>query len=537
MNRKLIVFQISGILIIFLIFYFSFKFIFNAIDKYNISTIKKQIIFSLSDELAEGNYFKLGYIFSKLEREGIISSAELIEINNKEKNIIYKSSSKDFNDYLDKISCNSTKSNDLIRRINNETILVTHLPYNFKENKCNILLIKYKPSKEIKNLYFKNIILFVIFLLSAIIIMLVFTNLFHKKYSKFELEKQRILYEKEAEIGRISLQVAHDIRSPLASLESGLKDIDIPEDNAALIKQSTERIRAIADDLLRKYRRNPKVDNLEGKKEEDIKYTEKTCDLTEIIKKIILEKKAVYKDIEFKVDTPNEKIEIKTDANEIGRMVSNLINNSVEAMAGDKSQIRVYNRGNKNITIRLRKEEDKAVIIIKDNGKGIPKEIIKRLGEKGFSVGKENGNGLGLWHAKTLTESLGGSLEISSETNLGTEIRIILPVLTTNSIIPVVLIDDDPLVRKNWEIKSRKNKINLKTYANPTDFIETSHNYPKETQIYLDSELGSDIKGEEIAKEIYERGFNNIYIETGYSKDKFKGNKYIKDIISKEPPF
>ncbi|MBP7795687.1 MAG: HAMP domain-containing histidine kinase [Elusimicrobiales bacterium] len=351
-----------------------------------------------------------------------------------------------------------------------------------------------------------------------------------KKAENFRLQK-------ELDIAQLSLQVAHDIRSPLASLENGLKDIDIPEDNAALIKQSTERIRAIADDLLRKYRRNPKVDNLEGKKEEDIKYTEKTCDLTEIIKKIILEKKAVYKDIEFKVDTPNEKIEIKTDANEISRMVSNLINNSVEAMAGDKSQIRVYNQVNQNITIRLRKEEDKAVIIIKDNGKGIPKEIIKRLGEKGFSVGKENGNGLGLWHAKTLTESLGGSLEISSETNLGTEIRIILPVLNTNSIIPVVLIDDDPLVRKNWEIKSRKNGINLKTYANPIDFIETSHNYPKETQIYIDSELGNDIKGEEIAKELYEKGFKNIYIETGYSKDRFKGNQYIKDIISKEPPF
>ncbi|MBP7796867.1 MAG: hypothetical protein KA059_08855, partial [Elusimicrobiales bacterium] len=133
--------------------------------------------------------------------------------------------------------------------------------------------------------------------------------------------------------------------------------------------------------------------------------------------------------------------------------------------------------------------------------------------------------------------SLGGSLEISSETNLGTEIRIILPVLNTNSIIPVVLIDDDPLVRKNWEIKSRKNGINLKTYANPIDFIETAHNYPKETQIYIDSELGNDIKGEEIAKELYEKGFKNIYIETGYSKDKFKDKKYIKDIISKEPPF
>lgn len=42
----------------------------------------------------------------------------------------------------------------------------------------------------------------------------------------------------------------------------------------------------------------------------------------------------------------------------------------------------------------LRKFSAKAQVIIMDNGKGIPEDILVRIGEEGFSFGKANGNGL-----------------------------------------------------------------------------------------------------------------------------------------------
>ena len=67
--------------------------------------------------------------------------------------------------------------------------------------------------------------------------------------------------------------------------------------------------------------------------------------------------------------------------------------------------------------------------------------------------------------------------------------------------------------------------------------INISDSYPKETKIYIDSELGKNIKGEDIAKELNTKGFNNIYIETGHPKEQFAHLKFIKEVIGKEPPW
>ncbi len=57
------------------------------------------------------------------------------------------------------------------------------------------------------------------------------------------------------------------------------------------------------------------------------------------------------------------------------------------------------------------------------------------------------------------------------------------------------------------------------------------------TTIYIDSELENDVKGEDIAKELDEKGFKNIYMETGHPKEQFAHLKFIKEVIGKEPPF
>ena len=93
------------------------------------------------------------------------------------------------------------------------------------------------------------------------------------------------------------------------------------------------------------------------------------------------------------------------------------------------------------------------------------------------------------------------------------------------------------LVRKNWEFAAKKKNIKLEIYDNPKSFIQNMDKYDFDTEIYIDSELGEDNKGEDIARNLYEIGYTNIYIETGHSFEKFKDLKYIKAVISKEPPF
>jgi len=100
-----------------------------------------------------------------------------------------------------------------------------------------------------------------------------------------------------------------------------------------------------------------------------------------------------------------------------------------------------------------------------------------------------------------------------------------------------VLIDDDALVRKNWEITAEKKEIEIKTFGSADDFFEAADKISKNTVIYIDSELENGVKGEEIAKKIYSLGFTEIYLETGHPKENFRNVAYLKDIIGKEPPF
>ena len=84
-----------------------------------------------------------------------------------------------------------------------------------------------------------------------------------------------------------------------------------------------------------------------------------------------------------------------------------------------------------NLLYAISKREN-VVLYIKDNGVGIKKEEITRVFEKGFTG--ENGRtinkkstGIGLYLCKKLCNKLGLGIELNSEKDIGTEVRIIFP--------------------------------------------------------------------------------------------------------------
>ena len=127
---------------------------------------------------------------------------------------------------------------------------------------------------------------------------------------------------------------------------------------------------------------------------------------------------------------------------EFKRVISNLVNNAAEVLG---------NHGRVEVT--LSKHDDTVLISVSDNGKGIPPELLKKLGQRGETHGKAGGSGLGLYHARTSVESWGGTFKIESEVGKGTAIKVFLPIaespawfvadlkFTPNSYI--VCVDDD----------------------------------------------------------------------------------------------
>ena len=87
---------------------------------------------------------------------------------------------------------------------------------------------------------------------------------------------------------------------------------------------------------------------------------------------------------------------------------------------------------NRKIEIYAETKKESIILFIKDNGIGIRKGEITRVFEKGFTGenGRRNGQkatGIGLYLCKKLCDKLGLGLELNSEKDGGTEVRIVFP--------------------------------------------------------------------------------------------------------------
>jgi len=92
-------------------------------------------------------------------------------------------------------------------------------------------------------------------------------------------------------------------------------------------------------------------------------------------------------------------------------------------------------------------------------------------------------------------------------------------------------------VHMTWKMAAGTNGIILKAFKAPAEFLSSPEAFPKGTPIHMDSELGAGIKGGDIAKTIHTRGFETIYLETGHPPEHFAGMPWIKEVISKDPPW
>lgn len=101
----------------------------------------------------------------------------------------------------------------------------------------------------------------------------------------------------------------------------------------------------------------------------------------------------------------------------------------------------------------------------------------------------------------------------------------------------MVLIDDDPMMRMTWIFAAEDAGKKIATYSSFDEFINEIDNYNKSTIIYIDSDLGKDIRGEICAKHLFDKGFIEIHLATGHSKEQFSNMPWLKSVLGKEPPF
>jgi signal transduction histidine kinase len=336
--------------------------------------------------------------------------------------------------------------------------------------------------------------------------------------AKTKLEEAALRSAALAATGELAAQVAHDIRSPLAALEAAADEISrLPEDKRLLIRGAVDRIRDIADELL---------DKNKAAASPSVREAASVQGLSALIEPLVAEKRLRFRSrsgvaIECLLD---DRISARVQPVEFGRLLSNLIDNAVEALKDGAGAVRVS----------LAARDGMALIRVEDDGKGIPPEVLGKLGRRGETHGKAGGSGLGLYHARTCAESWGGSLELASAAGKGTTATVLLP---TRERWDAVLIDDDPLVRKTWKLAAEKAGKKLRAFSTAADFLDEAGSIDRNTPVYLDSDLGDGIKGEVESVRIHELGFGEIYLATGHSPEKFAGLAHLRGVTGKTPPW
>ncbi|HDL10125.1 MAG TPA: hybrid sensor histidine kinase/response regulator [Candidatus Omnitrophica bacterium] len=115
----------------------------------------------------------------------------------------------------------------------------------------------------------------------------------------------------------------------------------------------------------------------------------------------------------------NELPIVDIDSSALKQVFLNVILNAKEAMpSGGELKIK---------TDCLQADSSYILIEIQDSGQGISKENMEKIFLPGFTT-KSDGTGIGLYVTKSITEKLGGKIEVESKLGRGTKFRILLPV-------------------------------------------------------------------------------------------------------------
>ncbi len=219
--------------------------------------------------------------------------------------------------------------------------------------------------------------------------------------------QREIQLQKTAAVAEMAQQVAHDIRSPMLALQVAANTIEKDTSQSVdLIRNATLQIQKIVTDL----------------NKTEIAQQNDSFDLIAVTKEVVLFKKNEWSESGVTFLTSgferytSTTLSCSGNASDYNRILSNILNNAFDARPNGCV-----------ISLDLELSEDYVSLIVGDNGPGIPDKILKAFGQRGNSIGKSTGRGLGLFNAVSRLKSWGGHLEVLETSPKGTTLGIKIP--------------------------------------------------------------------------------------------------------------
>jgi PAS domain S-box-containing protein len=236
-----------------------------------------------------------------------------------------------------------------------------------------------------------------------------YQGIVHDLTMRKKAEKDMLLAERLSMTGKIARTIAHEVRNPLTNLTLALEQLkdELPSDNESvvlfsdIIERNANRIEQLIGEML----------NSSRPRELDLQLVSVNEMLEETL--ALAMDRMNLKQIRLEHQRLNDLPRLLIDKEKMKIALLNIVINAVEAMHPGKGVL----------TVRIEKVPGLLVLIVADNGKGIPPDDLEKLFDP-FFTSKEGGMGLGLTSTRNILTGHGASVEVTSKVNEGTTFAI-----------------------------------------------------------------------------------------------------------------
>jgi len=240
---------------------------------------------------------------------------------------------------------------------------------------------------------------------------------YNRMVDELEISAVKLAQSEREEAWReMAKQVAHEIKNPLTPMRLTVQsfqrkfnpnDVDIKQkmnDYSETLIQQIDTMNAVAS-AFSNFASMPAQQN----------ETLNVVEVVELTLDIFNEEEIV-----FKSESPE--IISKIDRTQLIRIITNLVKNAIQSIP--EQQV------DKTVHVTVKKEDQKVLIMVKDNGIGIKPEDISRIFEPKFTT-KNSGMGLGLGIIKNIIENYKGTITFETEYGNGTTFTVSLPIINS----------------------------------------------------------------------------------------------------------
>lgn len=229
--------------------------------------------------------------------------------------------------------------------------------------------------------------------------------------------RDRARLEQLAMLGRLSSQMAHDLKNPLAALKGAAqylveeralgRSIDQQQDFLELLVTESERLSR----LVARYQRLGRLESIPS-----------DVSVNDLVKRALdLHKLAETRAVTARLELADELPPCALDADLVATAIENLLRNASEAMEGGGM-----------LTVRTEHvhqavAREAVAITVEDSGRGMNAREVEQAFDEFFST-KPTGSGLGLSLVKRVVEAHGGSISVRSRVGSGTSVVLLFPI-------------------------------------------------------------------------------------------------------------